>query len=502
MSGPLELSVHSEDDTMQPSDRGDESDQGDESDDPVAPDRNASDETDTTDGKTGEADELPMVSEESDNWSVVLALGLAGTGLLLGSPVLLATATIPLLHAGAESLTGVPQAEVTLERELTLGETGVSNDDGPLSGEPGTTVHVHLTVRNDAAMPLVDLRLVDGVPEALPVVEGSPRTCLTLDPGETATLEYAVELQRGEHTFDQVSIRARDVAGATTVDWSEGADGDRTLRCSPAVRRTPVGSASNDFGGDVPTDDGGSGIEFHSVREYEPGDAVQSIDWRRYASTRELASVEYRAERSARILCLIDARATQFWAPADSELSIIELTTDAAERIVRRLIGDGHPTGVATFDKAGLDFVAPGTSTETTERITTLLDGIPENNVVSPVTRRIDGEIESSLTTVTDSSTTVVLFSAFLEDRPLTILTELQSLGYNVSVVSPAVGGGDPAEMEGGVDVQGLSTRLAALERENRLRKARASGATVIDWDLAESIGTVLDRAVRTVSTR
>lgn len=499
MSGPLDLSVPSDDSTMQPGDirSEDETDaEGDNRDEPAEPDH----EADAPTTATTNADELPVVSKDTDNWSVIVALALAGTGLVVGSPVLLATATIPLLYAGVESLTGIPQTDVTLERELTLGESGGGDD--VLSGEPGTTVQVRLTVRNDAAMPLVDLRVVDGVPAALPVVEGSPRACFTLDPGESATLEYAVELQRGTHTFDPVSLRARDIASAVTVDWDEHADGDQTLRCSPAVRQTPVGSGSNDLGGDVPTDEGGSGIEFHSVREYEPGDPVQSIDWRRYASTRELASVEYRTERSARILCLVDARSSQFWAPADSELSIIELTTDATERMVRRLLRDGHPTGVATFDRSGIDFVSPGTSPETEERITALLNGIPENHVVDPVTRRVDGKIEPSLTTVTDPNTTVFLFSAFIEDRPLEILTELRSHGYSVSVVSPAVSGVESAQRDDDVDVQTLSTRLAGLERQNRLRKARESGATVLEWDLEESIGAVLDRAVRVVSTR
>jgi uncharacterized protein (DUF58 family) len=449
-----------------------------------------------------EPQDLRVASDDPDNWSVVVALALTGTGLLVGSPVLLAAATIPLLYAGAESLTGVPQADVALERELSLAEAGGSTDNGVLSGEPGTSVRVRLTVRNDAAMPLVDLRVVDGVPGALPVVDGSPRTCLTLDPGETATLDYAVELQRGEHTFEPVSVRARDLAGVSTVDWSGDAEGARTLRCSPAVRRTPVGSGSNDFAGDVPTDEGGSGIEFHAVREYEPGDSVKSIDWRRYASTRELASVEYRAERSARLHCLVDARARQFSAPADSELSIIELTTDATERLVRRLVGDGHPTGLATFDRDGIDFVSPGTTPETEERITALLEGVPENSVGASVTRRIDGPVEPSLTTVTDSTTTVFLFSAFLEDRPLEILTELRSRGYSVSVVSPAVSGEVSTDAGDDVDVPALATRLAGLERQNRLGRARETGATVLEWDLEESLGAVLDRAERTVSGR
>lgn len=450
--------------------------------------------------EVGGADEIPVRSVDEDSLSLLVALGLAGTGLLLGSPVLVGGATVPLLFAAAASLTGAPEPTLTLGRDLAHGEERPDNDD-VLSGEPGGSVDVQLSVQNDGTTPIVDLRLVDGVPEALPVTEGTARRCLTLDPGEEATIEYTVQLQRGEHTFDDVKIRARDVAGRTTVDWQESAVGDQTLRCSPAVRQTPVGTGHNNFAGDVPTDEGGSGIEFHSVREYEPGDPVQAIDWRRYANTRELASIEYRAERAARLLCVVDARETQFREPAGSELSIIELTADAAERTTRRLLEEGHPTGVAAFDSGGVDFVSPGTGPERRKRATSLLDEVKQDHGLKASIRRLDGEPAASITQLTSSQTQIFLFSAFTDEKPLELLLQLQSQGYSVCVISPTVDAGaiDPAE---GVELQQLSVGLAGLARRNRLTTARGAGATVLEWSLDDSIGAVLDRAVRTVGHR
>jgi uncharacterized protein (DUF58 family) len=238
------------------------------------------------------------------------------------------------------------------------------------------------------------------------------------------------------------------------------------------------------------------------VREYEPGDSVGSIDWRRYANVRELASVEYRAERSARILCVVDTRNSQFRSPAGSELSIAELTADAADRTVRRFLDEGHPTGVATMEAASIDIVSPGTGAEHRARISATLatgTGAVSENGVSvgdgdrAVSRRRQERPELALQQTTSNTTQVFLFSGFFDDKPLEVLTHLCSLGYSVVVISPSVATGETDE---------LSTRLTALDRQNRLTKARKAGGRVLEWDLGDSIGAVLNRAVREVNSQ
>jgi uncharacterized protein (DUF58 family) len=363
-------------------------------------------------------------------------------------------------------------------------------------------------VHNETDRPLVDLRVIDGVPEALPVVAGTPRASLTLDPSERQTVEYQVELQRGEHTFGRTSLRTRDITGTTTVDWSQSSEGDQTVRCSPAVTQAPVGRRNNEYGGDVPTDEGGRGIVFHSVREYEPGDSMHALDWRRYANTRDLASIRYQAERSARVLCVVDTRQTQFRSPAGSELSVAELTADAADRTVRRLLDDGHPTGVATMGTEGVDIVSPGTGTEHRARISAVLttgtngavspegpdQEIPTGKGNTPISQRLHETPEIALQQTTSNTTHLFLFSGFFDEKPLDVLTQLCAQGYNITVISPSAGAT--------ADTTDLSTRLVELDRQNRLSRARTAGGRVLEWDLDESIGTVLNRAIEGVNSQ
>jgi len=459
------------------------------------------------DGAAGRSSGDAVTVDTADGtWGVVVAVALAAVGLAVGSPVLLAGATIPLWFTAAASLASRPEATVAARRELAV-ETGSvdatrrngEESDDALSGDPGEVVTVRTTLRNAGAAPVVDLRLVDGVPDALPVVEGSPRACVTLGPGEETTLEYGVELQRGEHAFGEPALRARDLTGATTVDWEAPAAGGDRLVCSPAVDRAPLGDGHNDYAGEVPTDEGGSGVEFHSVRDYEPGDPVRSIDWRRYANTRDLATVEYRAERSTRNLCVVDARSSEEGSPAGSELSTLELSGHAAERTAGRLLAEGHPTGAAVLYSRRATVVPPGTGSTVRERAVGLLGALPADAPDIPA-RRLHEDPVDAIPRVIPGETQVYLFSSFVDDRPLDLVERLRSQGYGVCVVSPEVAGpGDAGTAGAGRwdgDVATLATRLTGVDRDNRLARARAAGATVVEWELDRSLGLVLDRAL------
>ena len=457
---------------------------------------------------TAAEDDVVTVDRAEEEWGVVIALGLAAIGLAVGSPVLLAGATIPLWYTAAASFAGRPETTVAIHRTLAV-ETGSvdatrrpgdESDGDALSGDPGETVTVRTTLRNAGSAPAVDLRVVDGVPDALPVVEGTPRACATLAPGEETTLEYEVELQRGEHVFGTPTLRARDLTGGTTVGWEGAAAGGHRLVCSPAVDRAPLGDGHNDYAGEVPTDEGGSGVEFHSVRDYEPGDPVRSIDWRRYANTRDLATVEYRAERSTRILCVVDARPSEQAAPAGSELSSLELGGHAAERTAGRLLAEGHPTGAAVIRGRQTSLVPPGTGNTVRERAVGLLGALPEEAPAVPARRLHEDPVEA-VTRVVPGETQVYLFSSFVDDTPLDLVERLRFQGYGVCVVSPDVAGSAGAGAAGdgtqtNEDVGRLATRVTAISRDNRLARVRATGATVIEWELDRSLGLVLNRAV------
>ncbi|WP_226005345.1 DUF58 domain-containing protein [Natrinema salinisoli] len=431
---------------------------------------------------------------DGGEWAVAATLSLAGLGIAVGSQLLVAAATLPLWYVAAAVLGTEPEAMIRVQRRVSVSDDSSDGTatEGPVSGTPGETVTVRTSVQNAGSDAILDLRIVDGVPDAIPVIAGSPRACVTLEPLEETTLEYEVELRRGEHAFDDATVRARDLTGTVAETWAASVAGDGAIDSSRIVETVPLGDGTNDYAGDVPTDEGGTGIEFHSVREYEPGDPVSAIDWRRYANTRELATVEYRAERSTRIVCVVDARSSQFRAATTANVPAVARSAQAAERTFETLVAAGHPTGAIAVHDNDLTTVAPGTDPATRRELSRLMDEIrePSNSIhlsysrtetdVTDLAGRLPGEAQ------------VYLFSSFIDDEPTELVEGLRARGYAVRVVSPDVTAG----------ADDVATRLAALERGTRLTRARTAGARVLDWDRDESLGVRLRNVTGEVGRR
>ena len=481
-------------------------------------------------------------------WAGATALALVATGIGIGSPLLVAAAAVPMAYLFATFLGTEPPATVRVHRRFALGDGRVATDGAgaaastdaeftgsePWYGRPGDTLTVRTTIRNAGPETIVDLRVSDGVPAGLPVVDGTTGTCVTLKPGAETTLEYDVALRRGEHEFADPTVRVRDYTGTIARTCEPAVAGDREIRCSPSVGEVPLDEGRHGNAGQVPTDEGGRGVEFHAVREYETGDPIGAIDWRRYANTRDLATVEYRTERSTRIVCLVDARPSQFRELSETDRPAIELTLDAVERTVGRLTAVGHPTGVVGFHSEQVTTVSPGTDTGTRRRVRELLDAIRDSEppVVERESRpvnvyaKVDGDdhqphpyrnttskTETVVRTRTDTSSLVVsegpysltetddpvatvptaipgetlvyLFSSFVDDTPVDVVEGLRSRGYAVRVISPDVTGDT-----------GTASRLDALARETRLSDVRATGTWTADWNPDRPLELVLEEAL------
>lgn len=457
------------------------------------------------------ADESEPVDTERDQtrvgdggWALVVTIVLLGAGLAAGSQLLLVAATIPLWFVAVAAFGRTPDSEITVGRRLSFADAAEQSDSmfddegnvtasDELSGSPGDTVRVEVGVRNDSDDPVLDLRVADGVPDGLPVSGGTSTVSLALGPGEERTFSYEVELRRGKHEFGTAQLRARNVSDTVVETWETAVGGDAALSCLPTVQDAPADYGANNYAGEVATDDGGSGVEFYSIREYEPGDPVRSIDWRRYANTRELATVEYRAERSTRIVCIVDVRVTQHRAESDDHLSALELSTTATEQTFETLVDAGHPTGVVALDNPWISAVSPGTDAETRTKVRDMLDAVRdiEDRASNYGNQRV-GQATSEILHVLPGEAQVFLFSSFVDDLPIEVVEMLRMQGYPVYVVSPDVTG----------DREDLAARLKGLERRNRLSKAREKGAQILDWDTSRPVGLVLSQAVREVSSK
>lgn len=422
------------------------------------------------------AGDLPegTCERHSYTWAVLFTLGLAGLGIALGRPILVVGSTLGLWYVAAGVVARPPDASLAVTRQLSAA-----------SGDPGDQISVELSLTNTGET-LTDLRVVDGVPEGLPVVSGSPRACLSLGPDETARVEYELELQRGEFSFDPVTVRTTDLTGVVSERRRLAGDGQE-LRCLPTVERVPVDGVRNSYAGTAPTDESGSGVEFHSVREYEAGDPLGAIDWRQYAHTRTLATVEHRAEQATRAVCLVDCRRIETEA-AGTGLPARDHSVVAARRTADALLELGHPTGLVTLERRRFRQVDPGSGPETRMTVDALLDAQLDDDSVAPErTRLVNGDPAARLPETLSGETQVFLFSSVVDDFPVELARRLLSRGFAVTVISPDV-------IDAASDT---AVRLAGLEREERLARLRGVGAETLDWGHERPLSLVLQTAVR-----
>ena len=214
--------------------------------------------------------------------TIVLALGV-GT---LNTSVFVA-AIPPAVFVLYSVATGVREPQFSL---------AVSRTVEPEKPQPGSDVTVTLTVENETDKALPDVRIADGVPSELVVTSGSPRAALALSPQQSETVTYTVAARRGRYEFEDPTVRTRSLAASTSATESVPAAGDRELDASFTVGSVGLANRTMPFAGTISVDTAGAGVEFHSTREYEPGDAVSRINWRGFAKRDELSTVDYHVQ--------------------------------------------------------------------------------------------------------------------------------------------------------------------------------------------------------------
>ncbi|WP_135533946.1 DUF58 domain-containing protein [Halostella pelagica] len=425
-------------------------------------------------------------------WSGAVAgsAALVSAGIVSGEQALVAAAAIPLGFVLFGALSGTTPAERAVRVERTV------RPEAPM---PGERVEVTLRVTNATEQSLPDVRIVDGVPDPLQVIDGSPRAGFALRPGETETVAYSVTARRGEYAFDPPTVRTRNASATRYDSASVRVAGIARLTCEVGVDDVPLHEQTTGFTGQLPTDTGGPGVEFYATREYRSGDPPSRIDWRHLAKSGSLTTIDYRRQQAARIVVVLDARSECDIAPVAGAPSGVDLGVYAAARLVGTLANADHQVGVAAVEDGGstpdIAWVDPSSGPELRARAERLFSEVietpgAERSVAdgSGVTRTARGAGSDALAELRKrlSGDTQILFvSPFVDDYPADVTRTLSAHGHAVTVVSPGVTTDDSP-----------GKRIATLERDVRLASIRDTGVPVIDWHPNAPLATALADAL------
>lgn len=417
-----------------------------------------------------------MRAFDTNRWAGLggVTLFVVGLGAIANQPALVLVAVVGAGYVAYAQVGEAPDPSVSIERTVS--------DPTP---EPGETIDVTVSIENTGDGWLYDLRLVDGVPPAIEAPDRPARIATALRPSESTSVTYSATVVRGEHTWEEVRVVTRNPSGSRERETNH--EIETTVRCSPTLEAgadLPLRGLTTQYAGRVVTDVGGSGVEFHSTREYRTGDPLNRIDWNRRARTGELATLELREERAATVVLLVDSRSDAHVTADPLRPSAVERSVAAVGRVFSTLTNSGDRVGLAAMSPADC-WLPPGSGADHEARARELLAA---HEGFAP--RPTDGNFYPSLwfrrlRRRLPSDAQVVFFSPLVDDYALTVARRLDAHGHLVTVVSPDATTGDTP-----------GRTLAALHRSLRLYRLRRSGIRVVDWE-DEPLASTLTAAKR-----
>lgn len=412
------------------------------------------------------------------NGGVAAAVVLAAVGVGTGTGALFVAAAVPLAYVAYGALATTPSAEEAVETTREVSRTTVP---------PGRPVTVTLTVRNASERVLPDVRVVDRVPGPLRVLDGSPRGAATLRPGESTTVSYRVLAKRGAFSFDPPRVRVRSLAASAVSTADVPVAGDDRLTCRLDADLPPLAEQGAGYAGQLATDRPGEGVEFHSTREYVPGDPTARIDWRHYAKRDELATVNYREHRAADVVLVVDARPPSRVVAGPGHPSGVELSAYAATRALAELSRAGHEVGVALLGVADAPWLAPDDGTRHRARaraaIRRAADVADADDRSGDPTAPADAARE--LVDRVAPDTQVLLFSPLLDDGPVEALDVWGATGLARGAIAPDV-----------LADNTVSGQLVGIRRHERLARCQRAGVRAVDWRRGTPLLLALDHAL------
>lgn len=418
---------------------------------------------------------------QTHHWTGISAFALLAlsVGVLASQPAVVLSSAIGIVVAAYVRVSGAPPlADLEVTRAVS--------DETP---SPGDEIEVTVTVENASETFLPDLTLVDRVPPTMEVTEGSPRLGTALRAGGTATFTYRVLVERGEYSWP-LQVVGRDISGAHEREAL--VDTDATVECVPRLKSIvdmPVRLQTSMYGGEVSTKTGGEGLEFFSLRDYQPGDPKSRIDWKTYASTGEFTTIDFREEHAARVVLLFDGRQSSYVSSAPGKKHALNESVDAASNIFAALSDQGHLIGVAGFNGIPC-WLGPSTGTLHLERVRDLF---VNHQALSPLPPELaeseEGRYVDPMTHVRrqlPSNTQIFLFSPLTDNYAYEVARRLDGAGHLVTIISP-----DPTAD------RTVGQRIARLERSVWVKRARDHGIRVVDWDTDDTLGLEIEHARR-----
>lgn len=353
---------------------------------------------------------------------------------------------------------------------------------------PGLPIEVAVTVTN-YGKDLESIWVEDVLSPDLSVEKGSPTHIAALKSGQQITWKYTITGKRGCFTLDSIKVVTQDSFGIIRQAQNFPTFGQLIIlppilklkRVSIHPRNTRV------YSGEIPARSGGSGVDFFGVRQYQPGDPPNWINWQASARNNSiLYSNEYEQERVADVGIILDGR--ERINTIASQASIFEYSVLAAATLANAFLAQGNRVGLLHYGKY-LQWTFPGYGKVQLESILRALSDVtPGQSLVFEYLKYLP-------TQIFPSKSQIVLISPLKGDDP-EILLQIRARGYQLLVISPDPIAFETNQLPPTKQVQ-LASRILNLERTLLIRKLLRGGIRVVNWDVALPLDHVVSSLVQ-----
>ncbi len=412
--------------------------------------------------------------------SLRLLSGLLLTILFIGLVLVngsLVTLAIPLAVYLAAVLIFSPE-ELQLSAQRTLSAPAITQ---------GQEVTVTLEITNSGSA-VDELLVEDELPVQLELVSGERRVLLALKRGETRQVSYTLRVRRGSFILEHASVRACETFGLFQRQGVLSAPAH--LVVVPQVTRLRQliirPRRTRDYAGPIPSRQGGTGTDFFTLREYQPGDPLRWLNWKAIARQMDtLFTNTFEQERIADVGLILDAR-QQSDIPSPNG-SLFEYAVHVTASLADAFLNDGNRVGLLIYGH-GQERTFPGYGKVQRERILRALaraqtsDNFALQNLAYLPARFFPAH-----------SQIVMVSPLCAEDLP--VLFRLRALDYSLLIISP-----DPVSFEASLYAASpnvvMGTRIARLERALLLHRLQRAGIQSIDWDVRQPFDQVAHSAL------
>ncbi len=344
-----------------------------------------------------------------------------------------------------------------------------------------------LTVKNNDACD-VHLEIRDVIFPTMTLLEGNLSQSLCLSSGEEITLTTKFLAKRGiyswnsllVHVFDplQVITEARILPALSQIMVKPETV---KLRHLPLRPRKTLHTTGN-----IPARLAGSGTDSWGVREYQLGDQLQRLNWRKIArNPRHLYTNEFEQEEITDIGLIVDAR--MLGNSSSVEDALLEYAIQAAASLAESFLREGNRVGLLIFGKR-IIHLFPGYGKIQLNKILCSLTLTEMRPYLSL------NQLQYLPFRLFPARSQLIMVSPYAEPD-LSGYTHLRANGYPMLLLSP-----DPVDFwiksKPNQPNQQTIYQVAHLDRQLQLKKLFHIGVQVINWQVDQSLNAVLQTAL------